>query len=198
MILEKYNLQMFNDGGDDAGNDGTDQEIKNVTMTQDDFDAKFNKAFAKGSKKAIDEYKKSEEFQELMKLKDASATDAEKTKERLAKFDEIEQRARALEQENTQLKNRSKVTDLKDPDQVDWVMFEVMKLVDDKTDFDDALESFKKSKPQHFNTDDDGDGEGESRGQNFRTSSQKRRTNNSKSNADAYLDKRYKSSRYRK
>ena len=79
---------------------------------------------------------------------------------------------------------------------MDWILFEVSKLVDDKTDFDEALEKFQKEKPQYFSNDND-DGDDDSN-KNFRSSSQKKRTNNKKTDADSWLDKRYKNSPYRR
>lgn len=192
-----FDLQMFNDGddNDDGAGDGAEKEPKMVSMTQADFDAKFNKAFAKGSKKSIDEFKGSDEYKELLKLKEANATDAEKTKERLAKFDESMKELEALRSENADLKNSSKISGLKDPKQKDYVLFEIKKLMDDKTDFDDALKKFQESDPQYWESEEDGDND---KGQPFRSSAQKKRNNNQKSKAEEYLERRGRSSRYKR
>lgn len=188
----KYNLQMFNDDGDD-GDDGKGAEPKLVTMAQEDFDAKFNKAFAKGSKKAIDDFKNSDEYKELLKLKDDNSTETEKIKERLKAFDAVQAELEKIKAENASLKNRSKLNDLSDADQLDYVMFEINKLIDDKTDFDDALKKFKESKPQYFKGEDDDKGN-----PNFKTSPTRKKTESKKTDAESYLDRRYKNSPYRK
>ena len=117
-----------------------EEETTKKTYTVDDV----NNSYKAGVKKARAEIEESENYKKYQDWVKSNQNDGEKIKE--------------LEKSNANKDNEIK--DLKvqivlnnsdvKPEFSDFVKSEVLKRVDDTTDFDTALKQFKKDKPQYF------------------------------------------------
>ncbi len=118
----------------------TEKEETTKTYTQEDIDNSFNA----GVKKAKTEWQKDEKYKEFLEWKKTSQNDGEKINE-LTTLNE------QLTKENATLKATNEVakSDVK-PEFLRFVTNEVMNLVDDTIDFDNALKNYKKDNPQYF------------------------------------------------
>ena len=132
------------DGADDQGNPsgGTDAQdnAETKTFTQEEVDAAIQARLARERKKLPAE-KDLKEFQEWKKTQKPPAAD-DATTQLQRELEETRAKLEAAERKETVLS--SKVN----PKMAAYVVFEVSKLVDDNTDFDDALAKWLKDNPE--------------------------------------------------
>jgi hypothetical protein len=116
------------------------EETTEKTYTKEDLDNSFNA----GMKKASKELKNDESYKEFLEWKKTNQNDSEKLAELQASNDN-------LKKENELLKATNKVakSDVK-PEFLKFVTSEVMSLTNETTDFDKALENYKKENSQYF------------------------------------------------
>ncbi len=116
------------------------EETTEKTYTKEDLDNSFNA----GVKKANKELKNDESYKEFLEWKKTNQNDSEKLAELQASND-------TLKKENELLKATNKVakSDVK-PEFLKFVTSEVMSLTNETTDFDKALENYKKENSQYF------------------------------------------------
>ena len=116
------------------------EETTEKTYTKEDLDNSFNA----GMKKASKELKNDESYKEFLEWKKTNQNDSEKLAELQASND-------TLKKENELLKATNKVakSDVK-PEFLKFVTSEVMSLTNETTDFDKALENYKKENSQYF------------------------------------------------
>jgi len=155
-MLKKINLQWL--AGDPAaettladdaekpadsagGADGQQDKPDGKTFTQAELDAAIEKRLAREKKKQLsdDEIKA---FQEWKKTQKPAETDPA-TSDLQKKLDAATAKLEAAERKETVL--NASVS----PKMAAYVVFEVSKLVTEKTDFDDALETFLKANPEY-------------------------------------------------
>lgn len=129
-------------------NENKDTQVETVveekettkTYTQEDIDNSFNA----GVKKAKNELQKDKDYKEFLEWKKTSQSDSEK-------MNELVTNNNNLVNENKMLKAQIKVDSSNVKKEFSrFVTSEVMNLVDDNTDFDKALDKFKKDNPQYF------------------------------------------------
>lgn len=130
----------------DVVNNGTQTgDVKpEKTYTEQELQEKVQSSFNAGVKKASTDWQKDEKYKEFLNWKSQNQNDSEKITE--------------LTNTNASLNNEIKM--LKAQIQVDnsnckkefskFVTSEVMQLVNDTTDFESALNSYKKNNPQFF------------------------------------------------
>ena len=117
-----------------------EQETTQKTYTEQDIQNSFNA----GVKKANSEWQKDEKYKEFLAWKKTSQSESEKITELQTSYDSVVK-------ENEYLKALMKVNESECKKEFnEFVTSEVLKLVDDKTDFDKALGIYKKSRPQYF------------------------------------------------
>lgn len=117
-----------------------EQETTQKTYTEQDIQNSFNA----GVKKANSEWQKDEKYKEFLEWKKNSQSDSEK-------LANLETNNNELTKENTYLKAQIKVNDSDVKKEFrKFVTSEVMNLVNDTTDFETALENYKKESPQYF------------------------------------------------
>ena len=110
------------------------------TYTEQDINNSFNA----GAKKAMTDWQKSPEYKEYLHWKKTNQDDSEK-------IAELESNNAKLTSEITTLKAQQRVneSDVK-REFSKFVTSEVLSMVDDRTDFETALKSYKKDNPQYF------------------------------------------------
>lgn len=130
--------------------DNKDTQVDNVvenqkeettkTYTKEDLDNSFNA----GVKKANSDWQKDEKYKEFLEWKKSNQNDSEK-------INELTTQNEQLAKENKLLKATNEVakSDVK-PEFLKFVTSEVMALVNDTTDFDNALKNYKKENSQYF------------------------------------------------
>ena len=116
------------------------KEETTKTYTKEDLDNSFNA----GVKKASSEWQKDEKYKEFLEWKKSNQNDSEK-------LVELENSNTAKDKEINQLKSLIKIkdSDVKKEFQK-FVASEVMSLVNESTDFDNALKKYKNDNPQYF------------------------------------------------
>ena len=114
--------------------------VEEKTFTQKEFDEALQRAIARKTKNlpSADELKSFNEW------KKNSQNDSEKLIELQTNYDNLKKENSLLKATNEVAKSNVKQEFLK------FVTSEVMSLVDDTTDFADALEKYKKDSPQYF------------------------------------------------
>ena len=123
------------------------EETTEKTYTKEDLDNSFNA----GVKKANSEWQKDEKYKEFLEWKKTNQNDSETIKELQAEIDKINEEKVSLNNEYQKLINTQKVRDSEaKPDFVRFITSEVMSKVDETTDFDTALKTFKNENPQYF------------------------------------------------
>ena len=117
-----------------------EEETTQKTYTEQDIQNSFNA----GVRKANSEWQKDEQYKEFLNWKKTNQNDSEKLAELQASND-------TLKKENELLKATNKVakSDVK-PEFLKFVTSEVMSLTNETTDFDKALENYKKENSQYF------------------------------------------------
>lgn len=117
-----------------------EQETTQKTYTQEDLDNSFNA----GRKKASHDWQKDEKYQEFVAWKKNNQNDSEKMSELQTNFDKVSN-------ENKYLKSLIEVnnSDVK-KEFSKFVTSEVMSMVNDTTDFETALKTYKEKNPQFF------------------------------------------------
>ena len=116
------------------------KEETTKTYTQEDID----NSFKAGVKKANQELQKDEKYKEFLKWKETSKTDNDKINELQASNELLIKENKLLKATNNVAKSDAK------PEFIKFITNEVMELVDENTDFDTALNNFKKENPQYF------------------------------------------------
>lgn len=112
------------------------------TYVKQDIDNSYNAGYKKG----LSELHKDAEYKEFMEWKKSNQNDAQK-------MAELETSNTNLTKENNLLKAQMEVSKSNvNPKMIKFVTSEIMNLVDDKTDFAAALESYKKTNPEFFET----------------------------------------------
>lgn len=121
-------------------NTDTQKEESVKTYTQDDINNSFNAGMSKAKK----ELEKSEDYKSYLEWKKTSQDNS-------AIINELKTSVDNLTKENTLLKATNKVakSDVK-PEFLKFVTNEVLDLVNEGTDFDTALENYKKENSQFF------------------------------------------------
>lgn len=116
------------------------EETTQKTYTQEDLDNSFNA----GRKKASHDWQKDEKYQEFVAWKKNNQNDSEKMSELQTNFDKVSS-------ENKYLKSLIEVnnSDVK-KEFSKFVTSEVMSMVNDTTDFETALKTYKDKNPQYF------------------------------------------------
>lgn len=129
-------------------NENKDTQVETVveekettkTYTQEDIDNSFNA----GLKKAKNELQKDKDYKEFLEWKKSSQSDSEK-------MNELVTNNNNLVNENKMLKAQIKVDNSNVKKEFSkFVTSEVMSLVNENTDFDKALQNYKKDNPQFF------------------------------------------------
>ena len=117
-----------------------EKETTQKTYTEQDIQNSFNA----GVKKANSEWQKDEKYKEFLDWKKNNQNDREK-------INELQTLNSKLENENKLLKATSEVakSDVK-PEFLKFVTSEVMAMVNDTTDFETALKTYKDKNPQFF------------------------------------------------
>ena len=114
--------------------------VEEKTFTQKEFDEALQRAVARKTKNlpSADELKSFNEW------KKNSQNDSEKLIELQTNYDNLKKENNLLKATNEVAKSNVKQEFLK------FVTSEVMSMVDDTTDFADALKEYKKNSPQYF------------------------------------------------
>lgn len=117
-----------------------EQETTQKTYTEQDIQNSFNA----GVKKASTEWQKDEKYKEFLSWKKNNQNDSEKMSELQTNFDKVSS-------ENKYLKSLIEVnnSDVK-KEFSKFVTSEVMSMVNDTTDFETALKTYKDKNPQFF------------------------------------------------
>lgn len=117
-----------------------EQETTQKTYTEQDIQNSFNA----GVKKANSDWQKDAKYKEFLEWKKTSQSDSEK-------LANLETSNNELAKENSYLKAQIEVnnSDVK-KEFIKFVTSEVMELVNDTTDFETALNNYKKENPQYF------------------------------------------------
>ena len=129
--------------------DNKDTQVENVveeekettkTYTQEDIDNSFNA----GVKKAKTEWQKDEKYKEFLEWKKTNQNDSET-------INELKSQVQQLTDENKLLNATNQVakSDVK-PEFLKFVTSEVMNMVNETTDFETALNNYKKENTQYF------------------------------------------------
>lgn len=130
----------MNNNTDVQETEKVEQETTQKTYTEQDIQNSFNA----GVKKANSEWQKDEKYKEFLAWKKTSQSESERVAELQTNYDNAVK-------ENAYLKALMKVNESECKKEFnEFVTSEVLKRVDDKTDFDKALEGYKKEKPQYF------------------------------------------------
>lgn len=120
--------------------DTVEQETTQKTYTEQDIQNSFNA----GVKKANSDWQKDEKYKEFLDWKKTSQNDSEK-------LAELENNNKSLNTEVEHLKAQLKINESNVKKEFSkFVSSEVMALVNDTTDFDTALNNYKKNNPQFF------------------------------------------------
>lgn len=211
MLKYLINLQMFagddddSDAGKDAGKDangkdddsGSDAGKDTKTFTQKDMDAAIDKGYAKGAKKSQKDYQNTEDYKSFKSWESTNKTEMQRLQDKADKADTLAKENAQKQSEIDGYKNKSLlIKEGVSQKHGDFVLFEVTKLVSDDKDFGEAMEEYKKAEPGYFGEDEDEEAGGKDK--NFRTSAKKKKGTGGTSNADAFLNRKYKNSRYRK
>lgn len=124
-----------------------EQETTQKTYTEQDIQNSFNA----GVKKASTEWQKDEKYKEFLDWKKSNQNDSEKITELQNQINTLTQDNSKKDEEIFSLKSFNKVsnTDVK-KEFCEFVTDKVMKLVNDTTDFDTALNKYKSENPQYF------------------------------------------------
>ena len=123
------------------------EETTEKTYTKEDLDNSFNA----GVKKASSEWQKDEKYKEFLEWKKTNQNDSETIKELQSQIEKINEEKANISKDYEILKNTQKVRDADaKPDFVRFITSEVMTKIDDTTDFETALKSFKNENPQYF------------------------------------------------
>lgn len=120
----------------------TEEVVKEPTKTytKEDLDNSFNA----GVKKANSDWQKDEKYKEFIEWKKTSQSDSEKMAELQTNYTNVVN-------ENTLLKAQLKIADSDVKKEfAKFVTSEVMNNVNDTTDFETALKTYKKENPQYF------------------------------------------------
>lgn len=124
-----------------GGADGQQDNPDGKTFTQAELDAAIEKRLAREKKKQLseDDIKAFQDWKKTQKPADADPATSELQK----KLDAATAKLEAAERKETVLNANVK------PKMAAYVVFEVSKLVTEKTEFEDALETFLKANPEY-------------------------------------------------
>ena len=122
----------------------TEAQTGDVPVEKTYTEQDINNSFNAGAKKAMTDWQKSPEYKEYLHWKKTNQNDNEK-------IAELETNNAKLISEITTLKAQQRVneSDVK-REFSKFVTSEVLSMVDDRTDFETALKSYKKDNPQYF------------------------------------------------
>lgn len=155
---EIMNLRLFDDGDDDGNNGGNagpgngGQQSTGGTFTYEQLDEIATSRADRASKAALKSYFQQQGLSE----QEAAAALEQYKKDKAARQPD----AGAIEKERDQYKAQLEERDNKDylrdknvkSDDLDYVLFKVKQMVDDKTDFKKAADKFLKDHPRYAGT----------------------------------------------
>lgn len=155
---EIMNLRLFDDSGDDGNNGGNagsgngGQQSTGGTFTYEQLDEIATSRADRASKAALKSYFQQQGLSE----QEAAAALEQYKKDKAARQPD----AGAIEKERDQYKAQLEERDNKDylrdknvkSDDLDYVLFKVKQMVDDKTDFKKAADKFLKDHPRYAGT----------------------------------------------
>lgn len=124
-----------------------ENETPQRTYTEEDIQNSFNA----GVRKASSEWQRDERYKEFLAWKESNQDDTDRINELLSDNDDLLSENDILWQEIDQLNAQIAVnnSDVK-KEFSRFVTSEVLDMVDENTDFDQALKEFKRNNPQYF------------------------------------------------
>lgn len=129
----------------------TEETTPMVNMTQADFDDKIKGITAKERKKAAKEFESSDEYKAFKDWQENSKTDQQRMQDQLDKIPGFQQTISDLQKELNGYKNKDVLrTQNVDDKFLDYVNFEVNKMVNDDTDFGEALTAYLQNNQQYI------------------------------------------------
>lgn len=127
-----------------------ENNVKEIKMTQDEFDAKI-KAITKKEKDRFEKaFKNSDEWKDYNAWKENKKTEEERISETLENYSNLKKDYDKLSAELNSYKNKDVLRGKEiESKYVDFVNFEVEKMVNEETDYNAALEKYLESNPQY-------------------------------------------------
>ena len=160
----KLMLQLFADDNNDQNNNGDDNQNKESDnqeqsqeeekkFTQSELDEKINKRLARQEKKKKKEFKESDEYKAFVDYQESKKTDDQKIQDQLNKMADIEKQNSDYKAQLENYKNRDILRSKNVKEEfVDYINFEVSKLVNEENDFNTALEKYLEDNDQYLNS----------------------------------------------
>ena len=160
----KLMLQLFADDNNDQNNNGDDNQNKESDnqeqsqeeekkFTQSELDEKINKRLARQDKKFEKEFKESDEYKAFVDYQESKKTDDQKIQDQLNKMADIEKQNSDYKAQLENYKNRDILRSKNVKEEfVDYINFEVSKLVNEENDFNTALEKYLEDNDQYLNS----------------------------------------------
>ena len=124
-----------------------EEEVPQKTYTEQDIQNSFNA----GVRKASSEWQKDEKYREFLEWKQSNQDDTDRINELLENNGDLESENEFLWQEIDQLNAQIAVNNSDDKKEFTrFITSEVLNMVDENTDFEQALKLFKRNNPQYF------------------------------------------------
>lgn len=166
--LDRIDLQLFADGDqDNPAGGGTppanppadppanppNNDPEGKFYTQSELDEMFSKRASRAKEKALNDYKKSDEFKQFKQFLEDNKTAEQKNKERLQELEGYKNRAEELERQLSDYKNIEQLREKNiDSKYHKFINFEVKQMVEEGKDFNTALEEYLTANPDYVGT----------------------------------------------